>query len=565
MSKKKKFMIAAIPAVSGMAAAAHEMKKNAKKTTYEAESEDRVQMRKMGFYEKYIKRMMDVVCATGAIVCFSPIYLGVAALVRIKLGSPVLFTQDRPGLIDKNGKETVFKMYKFRTMTDERDENGELLPDEIRLTKFGKWLRSTSLDELPEAFNILNGTMSVIGPRPQLVRDMVFMTPEQRRRHTAKPGLSGLAQVNGRNAISWEDKLNWDLKYIEKVSFARDVEIIMSTVKKAFIKQEGISQDDMATAEDLGDYLLRTEEITIEEYDEKMSEAKKILNNEKKSRSDEKRIAAVEEAAKNKKYSVLMSLYKKEKPEYLRLALDSMLNQTIAPDEIVLVEDGPLTEELYSVLEEYPSLHRVKNETNLGLGLALNVGLNACRNELVARMDTDDCSKPERCEKQLACFEEKPYLSIVGSHIDEFIGDISNVVSKRIVPTSSEAIYEYAKKRSAFNHPAVMYSKTAVLDNGGYADLKRNQDVDLFGRMQFKGYKAENIDESLLWFRSSDELAKRRKSWQNTWSYIATIRKFWKMGYSSFIDYVIVGVAQIGMYLMPVKIQNFIYKKFLRE
>ena len=519
----------------------------------------------MGFYEKYIKRMMDVVCATGAIVCFSPIYLGVAVLVRLKLGSPVLFTQDRPGLIDKNGKETVFKMYKFRTMTDERDENGELLPDEIRLTKFGKWLRSTSLDELPEAFNILNGTMSVIGPRPQLVRDMVFMTPEQRRRHTAKPGLSGLAQVNGRNAISWEDKLNWDLKYIEKVSFARDVEIIMSTVKKAFIKQEGISQDDMATAEDLGDYLLRTEKITIEEYDEKMSEAKKILNNEKNSRSDEERIAVVEEAAKNKKYSVLMSLYKKEKPEYLRLALDSMLNQTITPDEIVLVEDGPLTEELYAVLEEYPSLHRVKNETNLGLGLALNVGLKACRNELVARMDTDDCSKPERCEKQLARFEEKPYLSIVGSHIDEFIGNISNVVSKRIVPTSSEAIYEYAKKRSAFNHPAVMYSKTAVLDNGGYADLKRNQDVDLFGRMQFKGYKAENIDESLLWFRSSDELAKRRKSWQNTWSYIATIRKFWKMGYASFIDYAVVGIAQTGMYLMPIRVQNYIYKNFLRK
>lgn len=163
MSKKKKFMMAAIPAVSGMVAVAHKMKKNGKKTTYEAESEDRVPMRKRGFYEKYIKRMMDVVCATGAIVCFSPIYLGVAVLVRLKLGSPVLFTQDRPGLIDKNGKETVFKMYKFRTMTDERDENGELLPDEIRLTKFGKWLRSTSLDELPEAFNILNGDSGIIG------------------------------------------------------------------------------------------------------------------------------------------------------------------------------------------------------------------------------------------------------------------------------------------------------------------------------------------------------------------------------------------------------------------
>ena len=190
-------------------------------------------------------------------------HAGVALLVKIKLGSPVIFTQDRPGLVDKNGRETIFKMYKFRTMTDERDEEGNLLPDEIRLTKFGAWLRKTSLDELPEAFNILNGTMSVIGPRPQLVRDMVFMTDEQRMRHTAKPGLSGLAQVNGRNAITWEDKLEWDQKYIKKVGLIEDINIILETVKKAFIKQEGISQDDMATAEDFGDYLLRTGKISL--------------------------------------------------------------------------------------------------------------------------------------------------------------------------------------------------------------------------------------------------------------------------------------------------------------
>ena len=519
----------------------------------------------MGVYEKYVKRVIDIICATGAIVVFSPLYLGVSLLVRVKLGSPVLFTQDRPGLVGPDGKETVFKMYKFRSMTDERDGNGELLPDEVRLTKLGQWLRNTSLDELPEAFNILNGTMSVIGPRPQLVRDMVFMTDEQRMRHTAKPGLSGLAQVNGRNAISWEDKIEWDLKYIENVSFKEDLKIIFATVKKAFIKQEGITQDDMATAEDFGDYLLRTEKINKENYEKKQVEAKSILNNSNKEQNDEKRIEMVKKSAKQQKYSVLMSLYKKEKPEYLRLALDSMLNQTVIPDEIVLVEDGPLTDELYTVLNDYPILHRIKNETNLGLGLALNVGLKECRNELVARMDTDDCSKPDRCEKQLERFFEKPYLAIVGSHIDEFVGEPSNVISQRIVPTTSEEIYNFAKKRSAFNHPAVMYSKTAVLENNGYADLKRNQDVDLFGRMQFKGYKAENIDESLLWFRSSDELAKRRKSWQNTWSYIATIRKFWKMGYSSFSDYVMVGIAQTGMYLMPVKLQNYVYKKFLRK
>lgn len=266
------------------------------------------------------------------------------------------------------------------------------------------------------------------------------------------------------------------------------------------------------------------------------------------------------------KYSVLMSLYKKEHPEYLRTAIDSMLNQTVKPDEIVLVEDGPLTNELYEILDQYEDkIVRVKNETNLGLGLALNEGLKICKNELVARMDTDDCSKPDRCEKQLGRFEEKPYLAIVGSHIDEFVDDISNVISKRIVPTDSDSIYEFAKKRSAFNHPAVMYRKSVVLKYGGYADLKRNQDVDLFGRMLFGGEKAENIDESLLWFRSSDELAKRRKSWQNTWSYIATIRNFWKMGYSSFGNYASVAIAQTGMYLMPVKLQNLVYKKFLRK
>lgn len=565
MSKKKVIGCLLTGAVITTAVTAKVMKSNAKKTTFKAETIDPITPREMGFYEKYVKRAIDVTCATGAIVVFSPIYLGVAVLVRTKLGSPVLFTQDRPGLVGPDGKETVFKMYKFRSMTDERDENGDLLPDEVRLTKFGKWLRNTSLDELPEAFNILNGTMSVIGPRPQLVRDMVFMSKEQRMRHTAKPGLSGLAQVNGRNAISWEDKMNWDLKYIEKVTFKDDLKIILDTVKKAFIKQEGITQDDMATAEDLGDYLLRTEKVDSKDYEQKQKEAKDILNCTIEKKDDEKRIKLVKESAEQKKYSVLMSLYKKENPEYLRIAIDSMLNQTVAPDEIVLVEDGPLTDDLYAVLDGYPMLHRVKNEINLGLGLALNVGLKECRNELVARMDTDDCSKPERCEKQLQRFLEKPYLAVVGSHIDEFIGDISNVVSQRIVPTTSEEIYKFAKKRSAFNHPAVMYSKTAVLANNGYADLKRNQDVDLFGRMLFNGNKAENIDEALLWFRSSDELAKRRKSWQNTWSYVATIRKFWKMGYSSFADYAIVGIAQTGMYLMPIKLQNYIYKNFLRK
>ncbi len=230
--------------------------------------------RKIGFYEKYIKRLFDIVCSLLAIIVFGWLYAIIAVLVKMKLGSPVLFTQPRPGKDEK-----IFKMYKFRSMTDERDENGALLPDEARLTKYGKWLRSTSLDELPEAFNILNGTMSVIGPRPQLVKDLVFMTPEQRMRHTAKPGLSGLAQVNGRNDISWEDKLSWDLKYIENITFIGDIKIIFATVGKAFIKHEGITEGDMATAEDFGDYLLSRGRIGKEEYDLKQAEAEEKLKN----------------------------------------------------------------------------------------------------------------------------------------------------------------------------------------------------------------------------------------------------------------------------------------------
>lgn len=277
MSRGKKKRVLIISTVAVTVVTAHVLSNKAKKTTYKAESMDAILERKMGFYEKYIKRVFDVICAIGAIVVFSPIYLGVGALVKFKLGSPVLFTQNRPGLVGTDGKEIVFKMYKFRTMTDECDEKGDLLPDEVRLTKFGKWLRTTSLDELPEAFNILNGTMSIIGPRPQLVRDMTFMTKEQRRRHTAKPGLSGLAQANGRNSISWEDKLSWDLKYIEEVSFFEDIRIIFKTVEKAFIRQEGITEDGMATAEDFGDYLLRTGKVTEDIYRKNNDNAKLII------------------------------------------------------------------------------------------------------------------------------------------------------------------------------------------------------------------------------------------------------------------------------------------------
>ena len=226
---------------------------------------------KQGIYARYIKRILDVLLSGCALVVLSPVLLIVAVLVRTKLGSPVIFCQERPGKDEK-----IFKMYKFRSMTDARDENGELLPDEVRLTRFGRTLRSTSLDELPELWNIFKGDMSIVGPRPQLVRDMVFMTPEQRLRHTVMPGLTGLAQVSGRNAISWEDKLATDLRYIRRITFLGDVKIVLLTVKKVFCRED-ISADGMDTAEDLGDYLLRTAQVSEEAYQKLQAEGKELL------------------------------------------------------------------------------------------------------------------------------------------------------------------------------------------------------------------------------------------------------------------------------------------------
>ena len=222
-------------------------------------------------YAKFFKRMLDFILSLGAIIILSPILIVLTIVGAVAMGGNPFFTQERPG---KN--EKIFKLVKFRTMNNKKDKHGNLLPDEKRLTSYGKWLRSTSLDELPELFNILNGDMSIVGPRPLLVRDMVFMTKEQRKRHTVTPGLTGLAQANGRNGISWDKKLKYDLMYIKKVTFINDLKIIVRTALNV-LKKEGITEDGMATAADLGDYLLYAGRVNKEEYDKKQKEAHMIL------------------------------------------------------------------------------------------------------------------------------------------------------------------------------------------------------------------------------------------------------------------------------------------------
>ena len=222
-------------------------------------------------YAKCFKRVLDFILSLCALMVLSPVLLILMILGAIKMKGNPFFTQLRPGKDEK-----IFRLIKFRTMTCETDENGNPLPDEVRLTKYGKLLRSTSLDELPELINILSGDMSIVGPRPQLVRDMVFMTAEQRRRHSVRPGLTGLAQCSGRNAMTWEKKFEYDLQYIQNITLIGDIKIILQTVVKVF-QRDGITEEGMATAADLGDYLLSEGVVDRAEYDAKQAEAKELI------------------------------------------------------------------------------------------------------------------------------------------------------------------------------------------------------------------------------------------------------------------------------------------------
>ena len=244
MSKCKKLISVILTAAAGSVATIYAVRKKYKMKKTDMADNQEVRGHKQGIYEKNIKRPQDFCCAMAAIVVLSPVMAITALLVRLKLGTPVLFKQERPGL---NGK--VFTLYKFRTMTDAKDSEGNFLPDEVRLTSFGKMLRSTSLDELPELFNILNGDMSVVGPRPLLVKYLPLYNDHQARRHEVRPGFTGYAQVHGRNAISWEEKFDLDVEYVDHVSFLGDWKIIFQTVTTV-LKREGISSEKAATMEE---------------------------------------------------------------------------------------------------------------------------------------------------------------------------------------------------------------------------------------------------------------------------------------------------------------------------
>ncbi|MDU6115960.1 MAG: glycosyltransferase [Paeniclostridium sordellii] len=270
------------------------------------------------------------------------------------------------------------------------------------------------------------------------------------------------------------------------------------------------------------------------------------------------------------KYSVLMTVYKNDNPNFLEKSIMSMINQSVQPDELVLVKDGPITNDLQIVIdnidEKFPNIiKQVQLKKNVGLGCALNEGLKICKNNIVARMDADDISLKNRCELQLIEFINNSDLDIVGSYVDEFIENEKNIICTRKVPLSNDEIYKFAKQRDPFNHPAVMYKKSTVLKCGGYSDLRKNQDTDLWIKMIMNNCNAKNIDKSLLLFRFDERTYERRKNWVNTKLLIKIRYKAYKNGFGSIKDLLNVAIIQSLVYVMPIQFQKWIYSKFLRS
>lgn len=267
-------------------------------------------------------------------------------------------------------------------------------------------------------------------------------------------------------------------------------------------------------------------------------------------------------------FSVLLSVYRKENPEYLKQSIDSIFTQTVPPTEIVMVEDGPLTDELYKVLDGYkkdPRWKAVPLPENVGLGKALNAGLEACSYELVARMDTDDIAKPERFEKQLAAFAADPELSLCGTQAAEFRETPENVTAHKKVPLTDEEIRQYARKRNPFNHPTVMYKKSEVLRAGSYQHAMWFEDYYLWARMLAQGSKTRNLPEELLWFRAGEDMFGRRGGFKYVKSAVSVKRKIWKLGVSGFGDFLVSAGGQVVVGLMPNGLRRRFYQKFLRK
>lgn len=266
-------------------------------------------------------------------------------------------------------------------------------------------------------------------------------------------------------------------------------------------------------------------------------------------------------------YSVVMAIYKNDNPSFLDKSLKSLMSQSKMPSEIIIIKDGYITKELQNIIDNYAcdNIKQIQLKHNVGLGKALNEGIKAATNELIGRMDADDISMETRFEKQVREFEINPELDIVGCQVTEFKDEITHIVGARTVPINNEDIYKFARKRDPFNHPSVMYRKSKVLSCGGYADLRKNQDTDLWIRMLRSNAKCKNLEESLVYFRFDENTFVKRKSWINTKSLISIRYKAYKNKFSSLFEFLQIVITQFCIFILPISFQKIIYRKFLRR
>ena len=515
-------------------------------------------------YKHFFKPLFDFFLSLLAIIVLSPFFILFTPIVSVAMKGNPFFIQKRPG---KKGK--IFGMIKYRSMTNAKDEKGNLLPDADRLTKFGKLMRKLSLDELPEIFNIFAGQMSIVGPRPQLVRDLVFFDGETMRRQNVRPGLTGWAQVSGRNNVTWEEKFELDDYYLFHMSLFVDIKILFLTVFKVFAHKD-INTKGMETAEDYGDYLLRVGKINKIYYDRMREYAQLLLEREHYNDEVLHYVQTSHLIGSDKHgYAVLMSVYAKTNLAELKQSLGSIFAQNPAPAETIIVEDGPVSEDVAQYLCNLQSEGKVKLvplEENVGLGRALAAGTEHCSCEWIARMDSDDICAPDRMEKQTAYLEAHPEVDVLGGNIAEFIDSPDDIVSKRIVPEDHEKICEYLKKRCPFNHMTVVIRKNALEKAGGYQHWHFNEDSYLWARMYLSGARFANLSDTLCYARVGEEMFKRRGGY----SYYKSERDLFKFMYKNkIINWLEYQQAKFVRFtvqvLMPSNIRQWFFVKFARS
>lgn len=476
---------------------------------------------------KYIKRMIDFSIALALVVILMPIEIVLAILIKMEDGNKIFFIQERTGY-----KGKVIKIIKFRTM--KMGNNVLEFSKEDECTKIGKIIRKLSLDELPQLINIIKGDMSFIGPRPWITEYYKNFNEEQKRRCDVLPGLSGLAQANGRNNITIFEKIAYDIHYVENMSLALDIKIVLTTILSV-IRRDGATSSKFGIKEEL------------EQLKNQGSKAEII----------------------DDKYTVLMSVYEKDKPEWIKQSVSSMLNQTIEPDEILILVDGPVKEETKNLLDK---LSETKNtikikyfNENRGLGPVLRDGVKLARNELIARMDADDISMPKRCELELQKFKENSELDIVGGFFYEFFENVSEKASLKKYPISNEEIQLFAKKRNPFAHPAVMYRKSSVIKCGNYRNVPLCEDYDLWSRMLLNKCQCENIDKAILNMRIGRDFYNRRGGKTYLKNILVFKYNLLQKDFYTVPQFIYSACAHIVVCIIPNKLREKVYLKLLRN